>query len=133
MSLIRVVASVVTQNDQYLICQRPVHKRHGGLWEFPGGKVEAGETILDAARRELSEELGVHVRSVGELLLAIHDIGSDFVIEFYPVEITGTPASIEHEAIAWVTANAMLEYLMAPSDRKFAVQFLAPSTQPEHD
>ena len=47
----RVLAAVVRRDDRYLVCRRPAHKRHGGLWEFPGGKIHAGETLLGAARR----------------------------------------------------------------------------------
>jgi mutator protein MutT len=61
----RVVAAVIQRNDQYLLCQRPAHKRHGGLWEFPGGKVHDGETDFDAISRELTEELEVGVVRVG--------------------------------------------------------------------
>ena len=63
--LVRVIAAVVWRGDRLLVCQRPAHKRHGGLWEFPGGKVEAGESDAAAARRELREELGVEVTAVG--------------------------------------------------------------------
>jgi 8-oxo-dGTP pyrophosphatase MutT (NUDIX family) len=56
-----VLAAVIRRQDRYLVCRRPAHKRHGGLWEFPGGKLEPGETLLEAARRELREELGAEV------------------------------------------------------------------------
>ena len=55
----RVLATVIRRDGRLLVCQRPSHKRHGGLWEFPGGKVEPGESDLAASRRELAEELGV--------------------------------------------------------------------------
>lgn len=119
MPLTRVVAAVIEHEGRYLVCQRPAHKRHGGLWEFPGGKLERGESILDAARRELAEELGVRLRSVGELLHAIHDPGSEFVIEFHPVEIEGVPAPLEHTALAWLTPAELASYPLAPSDREF--------------
>ena len=52
-----VVAAVVRRGNKMLVCQRPLHKHHGGLWEFPGGKVEHQETLNAAAQRELAEEL----------------------------------------------------------------------------
>lgn len=122
--LTRVVAAVVVRDGRYLVCRRPAQKRHGGLWEFPGGKLEPDESILDAARRELAEELGVEVRSVGELLYAIHDPGSEFVIEFHPVEIDGTPVPLEHSALAWVTPGELAAYALAPSDREFVVRIV---------
>src|SRR4051812_25705333 len=100
----RVVAAVIRRDGRFLICQRPAHKRHGGLWEFPGGKLERDETILEAARRELAEELGVKVTSVGGVQFSLMDPGSNFVIEFHPTEIGGEPQCIEHSNIAWVEA-----------------------------
>lgn len=120
---IRVVAAVVERGGRFLLCERPADKRHGGLWEFPGGKLEPGETSEEAARRELFEELGVVVSSVGGQLFAIHDPGSEFVIEFHPVAFEGEPLCLEHAALAWVTIPAMLALNLAPSDRRFA-QFL---------
>jgi 8-oxo-dGTP pyrophosphatase MutT (NUDIX family) len=63
------------------VCQRPLSKCHGGLWEFPGGKIEPGESLLDAANRELTEELNVAAISVGEPLYSVHDEGSPFRAE----------------------------------------------------
>lgn len=118
---IRVVAAVVRRYGRLLVCQRPAHKRHGGLWEFPGGKLEAGESALEGARRELAEELDVVVRSVDEMEFSIHDPGSAFVIEFHPVEIDGEPRCLEHSALAWATPEQLLELPLAPSDRAFAL------------
>src|SRR3954468_6553834 len=94
--IINVLAAVITQEDRYLVCQRPLAKRHGGLWEFPGGKVEPGESLLDAANRELTEELNVPAVRGGEPLFSAHDDGSPFVINFVPTEIAGDPACLEH-------------------------------------
>ena len=118
---IRVVAALIEHNGRFLVCQRPAHKRHGNLWEFPGGKLEVGETVEAAARRELSEELAVTVRSCGDQLFAIDDPDSPFVIEFHRVEIHGEPVCLEHSAIAWVTPPDMLSLDLAPSDRRFAL------------
>ena len=74
-----------------MLCRRPSHKRHGGLWEFPGGKIREGESNLDAAHRELGEELGVEVVGVGKLLFTAIDPGSPYLIEFFEVEIKKKP------------------------------------------
>ena len=117
---IRVLAAVIIRDDRYLICKRPAHKRHGDMWEFPGGKIEAGESDLEAADREMREELGVSATSVEAPLFIRQDPGSEFSIEFVPVEIVGTPREIEHSALAWVSVDEILDYELAPSDRVFA-------------
>ncbi len=97
---IRVVASVISREGAVLVCRRPPHKRHRSLWEFPGGKVEPGESDLETVRRELAEELGVEVVTVGAVEYSVADPGSDYVIEFLPVEIRGEPVCLEHAELA---------------------------------
>ena len=123
MGLISVLAAVIRRNDKYLICQRPLHKRHGGLWEFPGGKLEPGETYVDAAKRELAEELGVKALAVGSPLFSIADPGSDFLIEFVPSEIVGEPHCLEHIDLKWLPVEQLSSLQLAPSDERF-VEFL---------
>lgn len=124
MTLIRVLAAVCSRDARYLIAQRPLHKRHGGLWEFPGGKFEPGESPLDVARRELAEELGVAVTAVGECLLAVHDDGFPFVIEFYPVTFDGEPMALEHAELRWATLEEIAALPLAPSDRAFVASMV---------
>ena len=123
MAPISVLAAVVRRNDKYLVCRRPTHKRHGGLWEFPGGKLEPGETYLDAAKRELGEELGVEALAVGSPLFSIADYGSEFLIEFVATEIVGEPQCLEHIDLKWLPVDQLLSLQLAPSDQRF-VEFL---------
>jgi mutator protein MutT len=116
MRLIPVVACVIEREGRLLVCQRPTHKRHGGLWEFPGGKLEEGETRLDGARRELGEELGIQVTDVGPVDFAMVDPGSPFRIEFVPATAQGEPRCMEHTRVAWLTERELLELPLAPSD-----------------
>lgn len=123
MSTIRVLAAVVRRGDSYLVCQRPLSKRHGGLWEFPGGKCEEGETDEQAARRELKEELNVDLEWIDPELFVVQDPGSPFLIAFVPVGIRGTPECLEHAALGWMTLTAASALPLAPSDRRF-VEFM---------
>jgi 8-oxo-dGTP diphosphatase len=120
-----VTAAVIIRADRFLMCERPAHKRHGGLWEFPGGKVEPGETHFEAIQRELHEELGVEVTDVAEVEFSIADPGSEFVIEFLRVSIAGEPQCLEHASFAWVHPTELLGFPLAPSDRQFALHLLA--------
>jgi 8-oxo-dGTP pyrophosphatase MutT (NUDIX family) len=116
---IRVVASVIEREGRLLVCERPAHKRHGGLWEFPGGKVEPGESDLDAVRRELREELDVDVVDIAPAEFSILDPGSPFLIAFLPVTIRGVPRCLEHSALAWLAEEELLALPLAPSDRRY--------------
>ena len=116
---IRVVAAVIRRGDTFLVCQRPLHKRHGGMWEFPGGKCERGESDAEAIRRELVEELEVEPVSVGEPEFEIADLGSPFLIVFIPVRIEVEPRAIEHSDLTWASVDELLVMPLAPSDRRF--------------
>jgi mutator protein MutT len=122
---IHVVAAVIERNGRYLACRRPPHKRHGGLWEFPGGKLEDGESFFDAALRELSEELAVEVTAVLSPVFSVADPGSGFVIDFVPTEILGEPTCVEHSELRWVTPRELDHLDLAPSDRQFANSLVA--------
>lgn len=117
-----VIAAVIERQGRYLVCRRPAHKRHGDLWEFPGGKLEASETFIDAAKRELREELVLEVIDIGSILLAVEDQASGFLINFVQVTAVGEPKLIEHTALEWSEPADLLRLDLAPTDRQF-VQF----------
>jgi len=114
-----VVAAVITRAGRYLVGQRPGHKRHGGLWEFPGGKVLEGESHLDATRRELAEELGLDVVALGALLYSARDPGSRYRIDFVEVETHGEPSALEHARVAWHDPAELRALALAPADAAF--------------
>ena len=117
--VIRVVAAVIRRGDVVLVARRPDGKRHGGLWEFPGGKVLDGESVFDAVRRELDEELGVEVTGIGEVLYSDRDEGSPFVITFVETQILGGPEAIEHLDVRWVKQGDLGGMELAPTDARF--------------
>ncbi len=121
---VRVLAAVIVRHEQYLLGLRPAGKRHAGQWEFPGGKVEAGESDYDALARELREELGVTLVALGAERFVQRDGASVFEITFVDAEIDGEPHAMEHEQLAWIAAHELLTYPLAPSDHAFAQTLL---------
>ncbi len=121
---IPVVAAVLTRGDDFLLALRPGHKRHGGLWEFPGGKVDPGEDEAQALARELREELGVELTHAGASLATFRDPGSPFEIHFRAVEVKGEPRALEHDAVAWISRRDVPGLPLAPSDRRFVLEVL---------
>lgn len=121
MKIVLVVACALVDADRrVLIAQRPEGKQLAGLWEFPGGKVEAGETPEVALIRELREELGIETK---EACLAPLSFASHTYEDFHllmPLYVCrkwqGTPLSTEHTAIKWVRPQALRDYPMPPAD-----------------
>lgn len=122
---IRVVAAVIARGKSYLVCRRPEHKRYGGLWEFPGGKVLDDESIVEAVGRELAEELDVTVLDVGQPLFVAQDPGSPFLIEFRPVAVRGEPRALEHTAVRWASVPELSQLRLAPADARFVREHLS--------
>ncbi|MGE3539390.1 MAG: (deoxy)nucleoside triphosphate pyrophosphohydrolase [Candidatus Tectimicrobiota bacterium] len=111
-----VVAGVIQQAGHFLVCQRHRSGAFGGKWEFPGGKVEAGETAPAALQRELQEELGIAVHLGPELYRTCHAYAGQYTVHliFYTIaSFTGTPQNLTCEAIRWapLAALAALDFL----------------------
>jgi len=124
MTHIPVVAAVIRRENTVLLGRRPDHKRHGGLWEFPGGKIDEGETAVDAVTRELMEEFGVETLSVGEVVYECRDPGSPFLVRFHDVDIRGELQPTEHTEIRWFEPHALPEVGLAPCDARFVTEHL---------
>ena len=118
--LLVAAAALVDVDGRVLICQRPQGKQLAGLWEFPGGKVEAGETPEACLIRELEEELGIVVTHacLAPFVFASHDYESfHLLMPLYLVRRwTGTPRAKEHQALAWVKPSKLGDYPMPPAD-----------------
>ena len=114
----QVVAALIWQGERFLICQRPAHKARGLLWEFVGGKVEAGETPQQALVRECQEELGITIE-VGELFTELTHVYPDLTVHlmlFHARIIEGTVQKLEHNDLRWITTEEIDQYPFCPAD-----------------
>jgi 8-oxo-dGTP diphosphatase len=112
--------ALVDIDGRVLLAQRPEGKSMAGLWEFPGGKVEPGETPEAALIRELREELGIDTETscLAPLTFASHSYADFHLLMplFACRKWKGTPHGKEGQALAWVRANALRDYPMPPAD-----------------
>ncbi len=118
--LLVVACALVDADRRVLIAQRPEGKSFAGLWEFPGGKVEEGETPEAALIRELEEELGVATRTacLAPLTFVSHAYENFHLL--MPLYVcrkwTGLPHAREHIALKWVRPQLLRDYPMPPAD-----------------
>ena len=96
---------LLNQDGQYLLGQRPVGKPYEGYWEVPGGKIEAGESVFQALKRELQEELGIEIQSSHELMMIEHDYPHAYVRLHVSVirDWVGIPKGCEGQNLSWQT------------------------------
>jgi 8-oxo-dGTP diphosphatase len=117
---VRVTAAILEKEGLVLIARRRPGKHMGGKWEFPGGKIEPGESPEESLARELREELDVRAR-VGELLCCAFYEGDGVSLElmvYRVMDFEGTPALQEHDEMRWVAPKDLHSYDLADSDRR---------------
>lgn len=115
-----VVAALIWQGEKFMICQRPAHKARGLLWEFVGGKVEAGETKAEALIRECREELDV-LLTVGDVFMEVTHEYPDLLVHltlFHATIFAGEPKMLEHNDIKWITPREIPNYEFCPADEE---------------
>lgn len=112
MKRILVVAAVIRQNDRILIARRADHQHQGGLWEFPGGKVESDESVETALARELHEELGITPVDAEPLIRIEHDYADKSVcLDVWTVSrFAGEPHGREGQPLRWVSVDELSHY-----------------------
>lgn len=125
--LVLVAAVALIDTDgRVLIAQRPAGKSMAGLWEFPGGKVDPGETPEEALVRELDEELGIETRESCLAPIAFASHGYQTFHLLMPLYVCrqwrGTPRPHEGQTLKWVTIQALRDYPMPPADLPLVAQ-----------
>jgi 8-oxo-dGTP diphosphatase len=131
MNRLHVVAAVIRSADGLvLIAKRAVDKHQGGLWEFPGGKVEAGETAEAALARELAEELGIAVTAARPLIQVRHDYpDKQVLLDVWEVNaFAGEPHGLEGQPVIWVTPEDLPGYDFPMANRSVVTAARLPDT-----
>lgn len=122
-----VTAAVIRRGGAVLLARRRPGKAHAGLWEFPGGKIEPGETPEACLARELAEELGIAVAVDGHILTSRH-AGPHGALELhaYAVRYLGGQIRLaDHDAVAWVPLAELPRYPVPPADEPIVAWLLA--------
>lgn len=120
-AILVVAAALYDRDGRVLIAERPAGKHMAGRWEFPGGKVNAGESEADALTRELREELGIEVASGQPFMRLAHAYADrDVELSMWIVEsFTGEPQSLDGQRLKWVQPARLSDEDILEADRPF--------------
>jgi mutator protein MutT len=116
--IIAVVAAIIRRDEKILITQRFDKAHLGGMWEFPGGKVEAGETLEIALKREILEELGLIIQVGGEFHRTDHNYPAKSIrLHFFDCTILeGEPQLLDVADMRWVAPKQLSDFQFPPAD-----------------
>ena len=117
---VRVAAALLVREGRFLICRRPAHKARGGLWEFPGGKLEPGESAAQCLIRECREELAIEV-TPGPVYMELTHAYPDLTVELILLQVdefAGEPRLLEHSELRWIGVEEMEDFDFCPADRE---------------
>ena len=117
---VRVAAALTVRQGRFLICRRPMHKARGGLWEFPGGKLEPGESAAEALIRECREELAIEV-TPGPVYMRLTHEYPDLTVELILLQVdefAGEPRLLEHSELRWISVGEIGDFDFCPADRE---------------
>ena len=125
--VIVVVGILIDEAGRVLVTRRAPGAHQGGLWEFPGGKVEEGETLIEALARELNEELGVLVETTEPLVVLEHDYGDKQVrLDVHRVtRWSGQPRGLEGQPLAWQRPEQLRDWAFPAANRPILERLLA--------
>ncbi|WP_394147750.1 8-oxo-dGTP diphosphatase MutT [Shewanella atlantica] len=106
------VGVILNDSNQVLLAKRPSHLHQGGKWEFPGGKVETGETTSQALRRELKEEVNLTVFDTSPLMAISHDYpDKEVLLDIHTVKsFAGDAEGLEGQEVLWAELNTLQQY-----------------------
>ena len=121
------VGILIDDAGRVLVTRRAPDAHQGGLWEFPGGKVEENETLLEALARELREELGVLVEATEALMVLEHDYGDKQVrLDVHRVTSwSGEPRGLEGQPLAWQQPEQLRDWVFPAANRSILERLLA--------
>ena len=121
-----VTAALIEDNGRFLITRRPAHKPHAHMWEFPGGKMEAGESPQQALQRELREELAIEIsaESIYEVIYHCYDWGPVLILVYCCRWMSGEIKHLEVDDHRWVTATELELLPLLPADQPLLKRLL---------
>lgn len=113
-----VTAAIIRKDHKILVARRAPGEKLGGFWEFPGGKLEKGETLQECLERELEEEFGLTTKSGKELISSIYkyDHGSFKIVALESVITFGEAELRVHDKIEWIDIHKLLDIGLLPAD-----------------
>lgn len=116
--MLEVVAALIWREGKFLICQRPKSKKRALMWEFVGGKVEAGETKEQALVRECREELALDVEPQ-DVFMEVTHVYPDVTVHLtlFNALSHGEPQMLEHNDMRWITTSQIDDYEFCPADK----------------
>ncbi len=122
-----VTAALLCNSGKYLLCQRGANDRLPLKWEFPGGKLEAGETLEECLVREVQEELCLNIKVIRHFCDVTHQYATgEIFLKIYFAQIMGGKMNLMvHNAVEWVAAERLVEYDLLPADVEIAHKLTA--------
>ena len=117
-----VTAAIIQKEDCILLARRSPGEKLAGFWEFPGGKVENGESPEECLARELREELGIGVKVGAKCVESLHqyDHGSFCIVAYFVEWLAGDPRPSVHDRLEWVRLEDIDGYQLLPADTPIA-------------